>query len=372
MHMWVGAQPDTHTGGCRRHSRALPSPVGTAHVCAGARGHGHACAGVGGQGPTSPLASLCCCCPGCRPWRRAWVSWGAPGPAETSPSRGAPAAALPAPHRAVMNGSGGSSGTRARLNPSALSIFHPLRQRAEPGPARPRAPRRAGTARGPAFPHRGATSPMPPRCPHPHGQDTLGDSARTRDPPASPWDAQHGQSGLGVGAPPMPCLYPATSPSTTMGTGGAGDGATGGTWGARASGYPPASPPRHCGHTRCQPLPSGHRHRMPWLRAVGLRHGHGAGTGQDATHGEQGDPRLPVPSPAPGCGDAGNRSAPGPGDGGQGHTPHSTPWCGEGAGTPVAPQHGEGQGRGAEPGLNPPPAPPCHRMRPTHGSSGYK
>ena len=323
-HTQAGAQPDTHPGGCPRHSRALPSPVGTACVCGSKGTWAHVCRS-GGTGPRRPLGLPVLLLPRLQPG--AWVTWGVPGPAEMSPSRGAPTAALPAPHRAVMNGSGGSSGTRAAESVCAIDFSSTA---AESGA-------RAGTAAGtPAswhgegshvptprghVPHAAPLSPSPPAQPgHP------GDSARTGDPPAAPWDARHSRSGPDVGLPPpVPCPYlpastcmAATSPSTVVGTGGGRAGAARGMWGTGAPGCPPASPPRHCGHTHATSrfLPATVTvccGSVPWgcVMATGLVQGR-----------MRGAPGSRCPTQL--CPRVWGHQ--------QGHGPHSAPWCGEGAG----------------------------------------
>lgn len=169
------------------------------HVCARARGRGHTCAGVGGQGPAGPLVSPCCWCPGYWPQRRAWLSCGVPGSAEMSPRRDAPATALPAPHRALMNGSGGSSGTRTPQSVCAIDFSCTAAEKgAGDGVA-------AGTPAG--WHCDGSHVPCCP-CPRsPWGQ------CQTEDPPASPWDAQHGPSGPDAGVPPVPCCHLPAQPS---------------------------------------------------------------------------------------------------------------------------------------------------------------
>lgn len=248
-----------------------------------------------------------------------WVSQDVPGvlaPADTSPSRGPPATALPAPRRAVMNSSGGSSGTHAAESVCAIDFSSTA---AESGAG-------AGAATG--TPARGSHVPTPQgHVPHatplssspPAQLGRPGDNARTGDPPASPWGAQHGRLDPGV----APCVA-TTLPSTTAVTGRAGDGAVGGTWGIWAPRCPPASPPRHCGHTRCQPLPFTHRHRgsTPWgcVTATGPVQCRMRPLWPLGSTGPLQAARA-HPSSAQGYGDAGTRSAPRPGDGWQRHGP---------------------------------------------------
>lgn len=302
------------------------------HVCAGARGRGHTCAGTGGQGP----AGLPVLLPPQLP-ATLWVSRGVRMPADASPSHSAPAAALPAPHRAVMNGSGGSSGTHAAESVCAIDFSSTAAESGAGADAATGIP--AGwhgegshdpTPRG-HVPHATSLSPSPP-----HSWATLG----TVPGPGTPQPCRGVPSTAGWaqmwGCPP-------TTHSHHLAHGGHGEGGDGRARGMRGAGTswcPPTSPPRHCGHTRCQPLPSTHRHRVPWLRAVGLRHGHGAGAGQDVAataRGDQGPSQQhgAQPSSTHRCGDAGTRSAPRPGDGWQGHSSRLSPWC-EGTG-PLSP-----------------------------------
>lgn len=286
-----------------------------------------------------------------------------------------------------MNGSGGSSGTRAAESICAIDFSSTA---AESGA-------RDGTTTGTPVGWHGEGTRVPApwgrvshAAPDPNAQpDHPGDSARTRDPPTVPWHAQHGQSGPGVGsAPPVPCSQSAraatTLPSMTAGAergpGMEQPGPGGGDVGSRGTAMPthvttaslrshtlPAAsfqPPSPCAAV---PRRGAASRLRGWRKAgCGRRGPWGAGGGQPMPGSIlPTGVGMPVPAEPGGLVTRGWATVPA--------QPRGVA-RGQGQGPPQPPGTAKGRGHGAEraqPGLNPPP-PPCCRTRPTHGSSGYK
>lgn len=232
-----------------------------------------------------------------------------------------------------MNGSGGSSGTRTPQSVCAIDFSCTAAEKgAGDGVA-------AGT---PAGWHRdGSHVPCCP-CPRsPWGQ------CQTEDPPALPWDAQHGPSGPDAGVPPVPCRHlpaqPSPRPAPRWARGGAGMEQPGG---CGEQGHRGACPR----HQRITAVTHAASCFLPCAVALW-----GCVTAMGLAQGKM-QPMWPVGSPgsscpaqsAHGCRDAGTPSAPQPGEGWQDHGAHSAPWGEESTGCPTAPGRVRALGCGAE------------------------